>query len=87
MINKTKVSIEAAKAVLKDLLLINYYSVPCKYKQSGRVINGHIINYTDGAGNDLYEQIRPDVRVRSNTGKEYFVLITSIISVDSLGEL
>lgn len=88
MINVVTIAIEEAKEKIQNLLKYEYYGeVPCKYMQSGKEISGLIILYSDSAGNDIYEQLRPDVRVRSHTGKEYFVLLTNIISVDSLSEL
>jgi len=87
MLNNTKLAIRTAKATLKDLLIIHCDSIPCEYNQSGRVIKGDVIQHIDKAGNDIYDQIRPDVRVRSHTGKEYYILITSIVSIEGLGEL
>ena len=85
MINNVKSSMEKAKATLRNLLVSG--DVPCTYKQSGREMMGYIIDYADVTGNDMYLSLRPDIRVRSSTGKSYPIMITSVISIDGIDEL
>ena len=85
MINNVKTSIERAKETLRDLLLSG--DIPCTYMQSGREMMGSIINYEDNVGNDMYLSLRPDIRVRSSTGKDYAIMITSVISIKGINEL
>lgn len=85
MINNVRASIETAKSTLRDLLING--DIPCTYMQSGREMMGNIINYEDSVGNDMYLSLRPDIRVRSSTGKDYAIMITSVVSIKGLDEL
>lgn len=85
MINNVKVAIEKAKTTLRELLELG--DVPCTYTQSGQEITGCVIKCDDSLGVDIYLLLRPDVKVRSSTGKEYFILLTSITSIKGLGNL
>ena len=85
MINNVRLSIIKAKSTLNDLLLSG--DVPCTYMQSGREMMGSIISYEDQVGNDIYSSLRPDIRVRSSTGKDYAIMITSVVSIKGIDEL
>lgn len=85
MINNVKVSIEKAKKTIRELLVSG--DVPCTYMQSGREMMGSIINYNDNMGNDMYASLRPDIRVRSSTGKDYPIMITSVVTIKGIEEL
>ena len=85
MINNVKDSIIKAKNKLSELLAIG--DIPCSYRQSGRAVDGYIIAREDHVGNDIYKSVRPDIRVRSHTGKEYFIMLTSVTSIKGIDEL
>jgi hypothetical protein len=85
MINNVRLSTIRAKATLSDLLLSG--DVPCTYMQSGREMMGCIINHEDSMGNDIYASLRQDIRVRSSTGKDYPIMLTSVVSIKGLDEL
>ena len=85
MINNVKLAITKAKETLNDLLLSG--DVPCTYMQSGREMMGSIIKYEDQVGNNIYLSLRPDIRVRSSTGKDYAIMITSVVSIKGVNEL
>tara|TARA_R110002049_G_scaffold289629_1_gene472615 strand:+ start:381 stop:638 length:258 start_codon:yes stop_codon:yes gene_type:complete len=85
MINNVKESMIKAKSRICDLLALG--EVPCTYMQSGREMMGSIIDYEDQMGNNIYLSLRPDIRVRSSTGKDYPIMLTSVISIKGIDEL
>jgi len=87
MINNVLDATTKAKATIKEHLLVNYYSVGCAFKKNGKAVSGEIIHHKNANGVDTLDTIRPDVMVRSHTGKEYPVLLCNILSIDGLDEI
>ena len=85
MINNVKASVEKAKVTIRHLLASG--DIPCTYMQSGREMMGSIIKYEDSTGKDIYLSLRQDIRVRSSTGKDYPILLTSVVSIKGIDEL
>ena len=87
MLNNVKESIIKAKKTIKAALIHGGGHVACTYNQSGRVVEGFIIDHLTHQGDDVYELLNTMVRVQSHTGKEYYIKLPSVLVIEGIEEL
>ena len=79
MKNNAAIAMVNAKISLDDLISDNG-EVPCTFLHGKHEIKGELLETKDNVNS-------PVVRVRSHTGKEYWILITLLMSIEGVTEI
>ena len=88
MLNSMKEATIKTKQIITDILDSADQPIACTYMKGKHEMKGLLLGYPKiGGGTWDSNTLRPDIKVRSNTGKEYYVLISNITSIKGVDEI
>lgn len=88
MLNSMREATIKTKQAITDILDKSEKPINCTYMKGKYEMKGVLLGYPKfGGGVSNSNTLRPDIKVMSSTGKEYYVLIANIISIEGIEEI